>query len=140
MKKRCLAFLLALSLVTAFCAVPVFALEERASKTLTSYLGVMKAGNKSGELRISYEVYANDYADSVGVSSIALYNSQGVYMTTILGSTDNGLIEENDFSCIGTYSHTAVSGNSYYASITVFAKIGDDYDSRKIVTSTVTAP
>lgn len=140
MKKRCLAFLLALSLVTAFCAVPVFALEDRASKTLSSYLGVMKAGSKSGELRISYEVHANTTADSVGVSSIALYNSGGVYMTTILGSTDNGLIDTDCVTCAGTYSHTAVPGNSYYAAITVFAQIGDEYDSRVITTKIVTAP
>ena len=61
-------------------------------------------------------------------------------MTTILGSERNGLIETDDVTCIGTYSHTAVPGNSYYAAITVFAEIGDDYDSRKIVTDTVTAP
>lgn len=140
MKKRCLAFFLAVSLVTAFCAVPVFALEDRASKTLSSYLAVMNAGNKSGELRISYEVYANKKADSVGVSSIALYNSRGIYMTTILGSTENGLIESGCVTCKNTYSHTAVSGNSYYAAVTVFAEIGDDYDSRVVTTDIVTAP
>ncbi len=140
MKKRCLAFLLALSLVTAFCSVPVLALEDRASKTLSSYLAVMEPGDKSGQLLFTYNICANDFADSVGISSIALYNSKGVYMTTILGSTTNGLIEENDFTCTGSYSHTAVSGNSYYAAITVFAEIGDDYDSRTVTTKIVTAP
>ena len=50
MKKRCLALLLALSLVTAFCSVPVLALEDRASKTLSSYLAVMEPGNTSGKI------------------------------------------------------------------------------------------
>lgn len=61
-------------------------------------------------------------------------------MTTVLGSTKNGLIESNSVSCSGTYSHTAVSGNSYYAVVTVFAEIGDKYDSRIITTEIVTAP
>lgn len=140
MKKRCLSFLLALTLVTAFCAVPVFALEDRASKTLSSYLVVMEPGSKAGKLLFTYNICANDYADSVGISSIALYSSTGIYMTTILGSTDNGLIEEDDFTCTGSYSHTAVPGNSYYAAVTVFAKIGNDYDSRVVTTDIVTAP
>lgn len=61
-------------------------------------------------------------------------------MTTILGNTSNGLIDSNSVICKGTYSHTAVSGNSYYAVATVFAEIGDDYDSRVVTTKIVTAP
>ena len=139
MLKRLFAFLLSIVLVSSLCGAS-FAVEDRASTTLNSYGVSMKAGNKPGELRISYDVRAKRTADSVGVYSIVLYNSVGVYMTTVLGSTKNGLIETDDVTCMGTYSHTAVPGNSYYAAITVFAEIGDDYDSRKIVTDTVTAP
>lgn len=139
MLKRVFSFLLSLTLVTTLCGA-TFAVEDRASKTLSSYEVSCAAGKKAGELRISYDVRANTTADSVGVSSIKLYSSGGVYMTTILGSTENGLIEENDVSCIGTYSHTAVPGNTYYAIVTVFAQIGDDYDSRVLSTGFVTAP
>ncbi len=139
MLKRLFTFLLSIVLVSTLCGVS-FAVEDRASTTLNAYSVSMKAGNKPGELRISYDIQAKRTADSVGVYSIALYNSGGVYMTTVLGSTKNGLIETDDLTCMGTYSHTAVPGNTYYAIVTVFAEIGDDYDSRKVSTGFVTAP
>lgn len=139
MKKRIFSFFLSVTLIVSLCGV-AFATENRASITLNSYNISCAAGKKAGELQISYDVRAKSTADSVGVSSIALYNSVGVYMTTILGTTENGLIKSNRVSNIGDYSHTAVSGNSYYAVVTVFAQIGDNYDSKVVTTKIVTAP
>ena len=139
MLKRILSLLLSVVLTSTLCGA-AFAMENRASTTLSSYAIDCTPGSRSGELRFSYDVRAKKQADSVGVESIVLYNSGGVYMTTILGSTKNGLIENNQSSCIGDYDHTVVSGNSYYAAFTVFAQIGDDYDSRVITSDVVTAP
>ena len=140
MRKRLFAFIFSFALVSSLCFSISFASENRASKTLSFYSVSCRAGSKSGELRFSYDVRANTTADSVGVSSIVLYNSAGVYMTTVLGSTSNGLIDSNCVICKDTYSHTAVSGNSYYAVVTVFAQIGDEYDSSNVITYLVTAP
>ncbi len=140
MRKRLFAFIFSFALVSSLCFSISFASENRASKTLSFYNVICKAGSKSGELRFSYEVRANTTADSVGVSSIVLYNSAGVYMTTVLGNSENGLTKADALSNRGTYSHTAVSGNSYYAVVTVFAQIGDEYDSRNVITDLVTAP
>ena len=139
MLKRTCSFIFSLAFVAALCST-AFEAENRASTTLNFYNISCAAGSKNGELRISYDVRAKSTADSIGVSSIALYSSGGVYMTTILGNTSNGLIDSNSVICKGTYSHTAVSGNSYYAVATVFAEIGDDYDSRVVTTKIVTAP
>lgn len=139
MLKRTFTFFLSLALITTLCGV-AFAIEDRASKTLSYYNVSCNAGSKTGELQFSYDVRANTTADSLGVSSIKLYSSGGVYMTTILGNDENGLTESDSVICKGTYSHTAVPGNSYYAIVTVFAEIGDDYDSRKVSTDIVTAP
>lgn len=139
MLKRTFSFLLSLVLVTTLCGA-AFAAEDRASTTLNYYSVSCKAGTKNGELRFSYDVKAKETADSVGVSSIELYSSGGVYMTTILGNDENGLTESDSVICKGTYSHTAVPGNSYYAIVTVFAQIGNDYDSRMVSTDIVTAP
>lgn len=139
MLKKTLSFFLSIVFVATLCGV-ASAVEERASKTLSYYNVSCKAGGETGELRISYDVRANKTADSVGVSTIELYSSGGVYITTILGSEENGLIHSDRISCMGTYSHTAVPGNSYYAIVTVFAEIGNDYDSRMVSTGVVTAP
>lgn len=139
MLKRTFSFLLSLVLVTTLCGA-TFAVEDRASKTLSAYSASCAAGKKAGELRFSYDVLAKSEADSIGVSSIELYSSGGVYMTTILGNDENGLTESDSIICKGTYSHTAVSGHSYYAIVTVFAEIDGEYDSRKLSTDIVTAP
>lgn len=140
MKRRLLSFSFALALVFTFCTITTFAIENRASETLSSYAVYCKPGDKSGTIYITYDVKANSRADSLGVSSIALYNSSGIYMTTILGSTENGLIKSNLTSASGTYTQTVVSGNSYYAVATVFAEIGNKYDSRTVTTKIATAP
>lgn len=139
MLKRTFSFILSVLLITALCST-VFAVEDRASTTLSSYSASCAAGSKAGELRFTYDVRAKEAADSVGVSSIELYSSGGVYMTTILGNDENGLTESDSVICKGTYSHTAVPGNSYYAIVTVFAQIGNKYDSRMVSTDIVTAP
>ena len=54
--------------------------------------------------------------------------------------TSNGLVRSNASRHRSTYTYTGTSGTSYYAEVTVFAKIGSDYDSRTVTTATVKAP
>lgn len=140
--KRTFTFALALTMVlTCFCGAALAAtLSPRASLTLSSYEVMLKAGSKSGEIRINYDVTASKLADSLGVSSIEIYKSNGSYVTTITGSTSNGLICNNDVSHMGVYSYIGTSGVSYYAKVTVFATVGSVSDSRTVTTSTVKAP
>jgi hypothetical protein len=100
-----------------------------ASLTLSDYNVGLKAGTISGEIRISYTVTASKPADSVGVSSIVIYKADGSYVTTITGTTGNGLILNSDVGHAGTYSYKGTSGVSYYAVVTVFAKVGTISDS-----------
>lgn len=140
MYKRLISLLISFTLIFAFCGISTFAIENRASDTLAYYEVYCTPGSKSGTVVITYDVGANSKADSVGISSIALYKSNGIYTTTILGSTENGLVKSNSPSNAGTYTQTVVSGNSYYAVATVFAEIGDKYDSRTVTTRIATAP
>ena len=140
MKKRFLSFVLAVICMSSFCAGAAFATESRASTTLTNFPVSLVKGDKTGEIKIFYDVQAKQIADSVGVSSIEIYKSDGTYVTTITGSTSNGLIRSSASRHRSTYTYTGTSGTSYYAEVTVFAKIGSDYDSRTVTTATVKAP
>lgn len=113
---------------------------DRASFTLSGYSSSMKVGNSRGEIRINYNVTASRPADSVGVSSIVIYQLNGSYITTITGSTSNGLVNSSSNIHMGTYSYTATSGVSYYAKVTVFATCQGVTDSRTVTTATVKAP
>jgi hypothetical protein len=143
--KRIVTFAFAMMMAITCCLGAVSAVRAedvgtRASFTLSDYNAVLKAGTTSGEIRISYTVLASKPADSVGVSSITIYKSDGSHVTTITGTTGNGLILNSDVGHAGTYSYKGTSGVSYYAVATVFAKVGTISDSRLITTATVKAP
>ena len=87
-----------------------------------------------------HDVMASGKADEVGVSSIKIYKSNGSYVTTITGTTNNGLLDTNVGTHRSTYTYEGTSGVSYYAEVTVYAKIGSDSDSRTVKTGTAKAP
>lgn len=139
MKKRFLSLSLAALLVLALCSGAASATVARASLTLRSYSAVASTGNKEGEVKFSYDVKASQAADQVGVSSIEIYKANGSYVTTITGTTGNGLILTDTNRHISTYIYKGTAGEYYYAIVTVFATVGSDSDSRKITTNSAQA-
>lgn len=145
--KRIISVILTLTLALSCCLSTAFAAEDimpMASLTIVSQAANMAAGSKTGintgELRISYDITAKRPATELGVSSIKLYRSDGTYITTITGTTENGLIGSG-VKHMDTYSYVGgVSGRYYYAEVTLFATIGDISDSVTITTATVKAP
>lgn len=141
--KRIFSCILALAMVFACCCGSVFAMETtdtRASLTLSFYNADLVAGDSTGVISIDYDVQSSKLASSIGVESIKIYKSNGGHVITITGSTSNGLIESNSDICKSFYDYKLTSGVSYYAEVKVFAKVGSEYDSRTITTSTVKAP
>lgn len=130
-------------MVIACCYGSVSALEApdmRASLTLSSYNVGLTAGDSAGMISISYDVQSNKLASSIGVETVDIYKADGSYVTIITGSTSTGLIETNSDICKSYYDCQLTSGIFYYANVKVFAKVGSEYDSRVITTSTVKAP
>lgn len=140
MRKRILSFLTALTLVLSLCGVYAMAAEARASLTLSSYLAKVEAGDNSGEIKVIYDVCANSEADLVGISLLKIYKSNGILVDTITGTEDNGLLDSNAFRHRSKYIYSGESGVTYYAAVTVYAKIGSNSDTGKIVTNSAKAP
>lgn len=140
MKNRIFSFIFAIVLTFTTCIGITYASEYRASTTLSSYNVGTMPGDNSGEIKITYDVCANIPADRVGVSSIVVYQSNGVKVATITGTIDNGLLRSDAVRHKSSYVYTGTSGTSYYASVTVYAKIGDNVDSKKVVTTSSKAP
>lgn len=141
--KRIIAIILSLVLTISCYCVSAFAaspLETRASITLSNYNVTIDSGNADKEITLSFVLLANTVVDSIGVESIEVYKSNGSYVKTITGTTENGLIVTNNYAYIDSYDCSLTSGVSYYAVVTVFARIGSVSDSRTITTRTVTAP
>ena len=141
--KRISSYILALAMVFACCCGSVFAAETpdmRASLTLSDYNAELVAGDSKGIISIDYDVQSSKMASFIGVESIKIYKADGSYVTTITGTTSNGLVESNSDICKSFYDYKLTSGVSYYAKVKVFVTVGSEYDSRTITTSTVKAP
>jgi len=140
MKKRIIPLVFAVLLACSTIFTSVFAAEIRSSSTLLGCPIKISAGNSAGEINISYDVVAKSLADSVGVSSIKIYEANGTCVETTIGTPSNGLVAYHVNHHRSTYTFNGVSGASYYAKVTVAAAIGSDYDSKTIVTDTIEAP
>lgn len=140
MRKRTLSLGLVLTMLFTLCGGMAFAAEPRGSSTLFYYPVGVATGDNKGEIDICYDVQANTIADEVGISSIKIYRSSGSYITTITGTIENDLIRTGVARHMSSYTYKGTSGVTYYAEVTVFAKIGTDFDSRVVTTPTITAP
>lgn len=141
--KRVLSLFLAFLLCLSTCVSFSFAAEDsllRSSPTLARYNAMITKGSSSGNIIISYDVLANIEAESVGVSSIKIYKSNMSYVTTIIGTAENGLIATDTDSHRSSYTYHGISGTYYYAEVTVTATINGVTDSRTITTNTLKAP
>ena len=134
--KRGIAIFLVILLVVALtCCFAVAS--TNASDYLAEY-GAALIATEKGKYDIFYDLTATNTSDSLGVSQIKIYKSDGTYIATIKGTIANGLIIEEDYTHTGVYTRSGISGNSYYAEVTVFAKRGSGSDSRTITTNTIT--
>ena len=139
MKKRVIPFVLATALLCALCGSLATAVEPNSSKILSYYKVEIAQGSGTGEIEIKYDVTA-DFKGTVGVESIEIRRSNGTYVTTITGTTSNGLLKSGDVRNSGTYVYEGISGTYYYAIVTISAESELYYDSRIITTDNAKAP
>ena len=140
MKKRFFSVAFAVALMFTLFTGTALAAKYRASPTLLQYPVSLESGDRAGEVKIVFSVRSSLAADSLGVSPIKIYKEDNTYVTTIQGSTRNGLITGNTTAIRSSYTYSGTPGTTYYADVTVFASIGSDYDSRTVRTNSVTAP
>ena len=140
MKKRLAVSLLSLTVLLSCLVVPASATVQRASLALSNYYVTCAAGSQPGEIVFTYDLQANNFATHIGITSIAIYERGGAYVTTIFGSTSNGLIATSTMRHRGSHPFQGTSGISYYASVTIFASNSDGNDYKTVQTALVTAP
>lgn len=137
-RNRVLCLILAVALALALCGVSLAAVQG--STTLAAYGVWAYTGDNSGELDIDYEISANSWASSMGISELKIYKSDDTYVTTIYGNTTNRLMAKGITDMNRTYTYKGTPGTTYYAVAKVEATIGTDYDYRYVTTNTATTP
>lgn len=113
----------------------------RSSLYISQYYAELRTGYSSGELRINYDVTSGRSTTSIGVSQIRIFNEYGACVTTIYGSSYNGLLRtDGSRSHSGVYSYYGSSGTAYYAQVVFYAADSYGSDCKIQNTNTILAP
>lgn len=139
MIKKLSSVLLVVTLVFLCFSIPAFA-QMDASDYIAATSASLSQGFVSGQLRVNYSITGTSTMDTIGVSKIEVYYSNGTKYKTIWGTISGGLLKQNRASVTDVYALSLTSGTSYYCKVTLYAEKNGGWDSRTITTGTVTAP
>lgn len=141
MKQRKFGFILCL-LIALVCIVDIRTYAQiYASSYINGYAVSALRGNNRGEIYIEADIAAYGAVSKIGVLKIEIYQSNGNHVTTIYGTTSNGLLSPiRSSSHALKYTYMGIPGVSYYAKVTLCAGTASDYDTRVVRTQTVQAP
>lgn len=115
--------------------------QTRSSDYFMRYSVSAHQGANRGEMDIECDIRADGIVPKIGVLTIEIYKSDGNRVTTIQGTTSNGLLSpQSSVAHIVTYTYKGVPGTTYYAKVTLCAGTNSDYDVRNVQTQKVTAP
>ena len=92
----------------------------------------------SGYMTIQFTVTGTGVMNMIGASHISLYKSNGTLVKSYDYWNYSSMMGYNDFVHYGSVSYHGVSGQSYYAVITFYAKNSSGSGSRIYTTATVT--
>ncbi len=139
MKKLFSSFLACIMILSCCGSALATDTEPYASLSLASTHATASTGQNSGEVRINFSATASKSASLIGASIITIYKSNGTYVTTIYGSTSNGLMASGVSRKTGSYTYKGTPGTSYYAVVSLGATAGGESDSRNITTNVARA-
>ena len=144
MKKRICALVLLLMMLFSVSATAAYIPPDSpdASYYIAAYsANVLNGGN--GKIKVSFDITGTGTMSSIGASAIAIYKSNGTYVTTIyyFSSGRSGMMGSNKMYHSDTES-IYVGAGSYYAVVTFYAGNSSGSDARNYQTGvrTVTNP
>ena len=98
-----------------------------------------------GVIYVTYDMDGTRRMDIIGCTLILIqeYNSATKKWTTVqskIGTIDNGMLDDNDWTHTGYKGFNVTSGRLYRAVVTFYAERDGGSDSRTVTTNSVTAP
>ena len=129
MKRTISVFIAVVTLIFSSNVTLAADLQPYASLTLSRHYAQAFSGDSRGEIIIDFNVQSSKLSSTIGVESIDFY--------TVSGTTSNGLVKVNTAQYSNEFPYDLPSGNSYYAEVTLFARVGSEYDNYTVTTSTV---
>lgn len=138
--RRGISVLVVLTIMISCCTFAQAAdIKPMASVQIASCSAFAYTGSQSGQIDIEFNILATGVMKTVGASKIVIYKSNGQYVTTIIGTTSNGLLRSSSSGHNSMYTYTGTSGTYYYAEVTMYAYDGSSSGTQTITTKTVKA-
>lgn len=143
--KKFLASILAVLTVLSMAAAPVTAMASGpddginicSSDYIGSFNSYAQKGSSSGKMDVTFIITSPIRASKIGVSQIEIIKASGAHVTTIYGSTANGLQASNISTHAATYTFSGTPGVEYCAKVTFYVSDADGSDSRTMITNSV---
>lgn len=140
-KKLSLVFTSLVLLIASFCqTASAIEVSPRASLYLSGYGASLYEGEKKGSVRVEFTVSGTEYSDLVGVSNISIYKGDGTFVTSVTGTTKNGLLGVDKKTYSGDYTYYGEANTVYYMVLTVYAERDGGSDYRLYTTNNCRAP
>lgn len=131
-----LVFILLLSSVS-MAAAPEFDHTQESAYIINKSGSVVPTGN--GYMTIQFSILGTGIMEMIGALHISLYKSNGTLVKSYDYWNYSSMMGYNDYVHYGTVSYHGVSGQSYYAVITFYARNSSGSGNRIYTTATVTA-
>lgn len=136
--KRFLSIIVTVAVVLSLSANAFADFTPMSNPNIASTYGyISKAGN--GKIEIHFRVLAEGQMAVLGASSIAIYKSNGSYVTTLSSDVYDNMLSSNTAIYYSSVPYSAESGQTYYAVITFYADSGSTTSTTTYTTASVTA-
>ena len=139
--KRKLLYSVLLVLLVSMCFGPAaFAAEIKSSRYISDcYAAITPTG--SGNLKISFQITGTGVMTEIGATKIELKTSDGATVKTFRYTDSNysNMMGENRIFHSNYVTYSGISGKTYYAVVTFYARNDSGGDTASYTTITVTA-
>jgi len=141
--KKLVSLLLVLTMVlgclgTNAGAAPAGTNSPMASNYFALY-GAKLIAPGGGKLCVAGNVEAMSTMSSIGMAYFRVYKADGTFVTTVIGSISNGMLQSQSDAYNGNYTYQASPGTTYYVVVTFTCSDAYGYDTRNYTTNTVIA-
>jgi len=109
------------------------------ASSLISNTSASAVAKGSGQVKFQFTVYGRTTLDMIGALQIRVYKSDGTPVATYSYLSYPNLMNYNTDYHGSSVTYSGVSGQSYYAKVSVYVRSGSNSDNRTIYSNTVTA-
>lgn len=144
MMKKTISFLCVVVLMMHIVAIPTALASTTPLPISNQYIGSFNGCTSAlgdGKIEVRFETIGTDMMDSIGASTVEIYNMDGlVYTFNMSNATHTSqMIGHDAIGFAGSVTYSGISGEVYYAIVTHYAAKGNGSGTERYTTNLVIA-